>query len=111
MGYTMMSLIILPLLFLGYALETTRFTLNRAPSKSVEMTPYEFWFGKNLSCHFSEFGNATLMTDKLEPKAEKCIFIRYPKEIVGYTFYLRSKGKVFVAKTGPFLRKSFSRKN
>ena len=71
------------------------------------MTPYEFWFGRNLSCHFSEFGNATLMSDKLEPKAEKCIFIGYPKETVGYTFYLRSKDKVFVAKNGSFLEKQF----
>ena len=71
------------------------------------MTPYEFWFRRNLSCHFSEFGNASLMSDKLEPKAEKCIFIRYPKETVGYTLYLRSEGKVFVAKNGSFLEKEF----
>ena len=32
---SMMSLIDLPLSFLGYALETAAFTLNRAPSKSV----------------------------------------------------------------------------
>ena len=38
---SMMSLTDLPLSFWGYALETTVFTLTRAPSKSVEMTPYE----------------------------------------------------------------------
>ena len=43
---SMMSLTDLPLLFWGYALETAAFTLNRAPSKSVEMTPYKLWFGK-----------------------------------------------------------------
>ena len=43
---SMMSLTNLPLLFWAYALETAAFTLNRAPSKSVEMTPYELWFGK-----------------------------------------------------------------
>ena len=43
---SMMSLTDLPLSFWGYALETAAFTLNRAPSKSVEMTPYELWFGK-----------------------------------------------------------------
>ena len=42
----MMSLTDLPLLFWGYALETAAFTLNRAPSKSVEMTPFELWFGE-----------------------------------------------------------------
>ena len=40
---SMMSLSDLPLLFWGYALDTTTFTLNRAPSKSIVMTPYELW--------------------------------------------------------------------
>ena len=43
---SMMYLIDLPLSFWGYALETAAFTLDRAPSKSIEMTPYELWFGK-----------------------------------------------------------------
>ena len=38
MVHSMMSLIDLPLLFWGYALETTAFTLNMAPSKSVDDT-------------------------------------------------------------------------
>ena len=45
--------------------------------------------------------------DKLKPKSEKCVFIEYPKEIVGYTFYHRSEGKIFVAKNGSFLEKEF----
>ena len=44
-----------------------------------------------------------LQPDKLEPKSEKCVFIGYPKETVGYTFYHRSEGKTFVAKNGSFL--------
>ena len=46
-----------------------------------------------------------LQPDKLEHKQEKCIFIGYPKETVGYTFYHRSEGKIFVAKNGSFLEK------
>ena len=45
--------------------------------------------------------------DKLKPKSEKCVFIEYPKETVGYTFYHRSEGKIFVAKNGTFLGKEF----
>ena len=45
--------------------------------------------------------------DKLKPKSEKYIFIGYPKETVGYTFYHRSEGKIFVAKFGIFLEKEF----
>ena len=48
-----------------------------------------------------------LQPDKLEPKSEKCVFIGYPKEIVGYTFYHRSEDKIFVAKSGSFLEKEF----
>ena len=32
---------------------------------------------------------------------------RIPKVTVGYTFYLRSEGKLFVAKNGSFLEKEF----
>ena len=49
---SMMFLTDLPLSFWGYALETAAFTLNRAPSKSVETTPYELWFGKKPKLSF-----------------------------------------------------------
>ena len=49
---SMMSLTDLPLSFWGYALETAAFTLKRAPSKSVETTPYELWFGKKPKLSF-----------------------------------------------------------
>ena len=48
-----------------------------------------------------------LQPDKLEPKSEKCVFIGYPKETMGYTFYHKSEGKTFVAKFGNFLEKEF----
>ena len=48
-----------------------------------------------------------LQPDKLEPKSKKCVFIGYPKETVGYTFYHGSEGKTFVAKFGIFLEKEF----
>ncbi|MBI0383116.1 transposase family protein, partial [Streptomyces albiflaviniger] len=109
---SMMSLTDLPLSFWGYALETAAFTLNRAPCKSVETTPYELWHNKKPKLSFLKVWGCdayvkVLQPDKLEPKAEKCVFIGYPKETVGYTFYHRSKGKVFVAKNGSFLEKEF----
>ncbi|XP_024311805.1 uncharacterized protein LOC112269369, partial [Brachypodium distachyon] len=109
---SMMCLTDLPLSFWGYALETAAFTLNRAPSKSVETTPYELWFGKKPKLSFLKVWGCEayvkrLQPDKLEPKSEKCVFIGYPKETIGYTFYHRSEGKVFVAKNGSFLEKEF----
>ena len=32
--------------------------------------------------------------DKLKPKSEKCVFIGYPKETIGYTFYHKSEGNL-----------------
>ena len=101
------SVIDLPLSFWSYALETAAFTLNRAPSKSIEMTPYELWFGKKPKLSFLKVWGCDayvkkLQPDKLEPKSEKCVFIGYPKETVGYTFYHRFEGKIFVAKNVSF---------
>ena len=50
-----------------------------------------------------------LQPDKLEPKSEKCVFIGYPRETVGYTFYHISEGKTFVAKNGSFLEEFLSK--
>jgi hypothetical protein len=47
------------------------------------------------------------MLDKLEPKAEKCVFVAYPKETIGYTFYHIFEGKIFIAKNGSFLENMF----
>jgi hypothetical protein len=38
---------------------------------------------------------------------KKCIFVGYPRETIGYTFYHLADGKTFVAKTGTFLKKEF----
>ena len=113
---SMMSLTDLPLSFWGYALETTAFTLNGAPSKFVETTPYELWYGKRPKLSFLKVWGCDayvkkLQPEKLEPKAEKCVFIGYPKETVGYTFYLKSEGKCLLLKTELFSRRSFSREN
>ena len=95
---SMMSLTDIPLSFWCYALETAAFTLNRAPSKSVETTPYELWFGEKPKLSFLKVWGCDAYVkkfhpEKLEPKSEKCVFIGYPKETIGYTFYLRSRSK------------------
>ncbi|KAK8715560.1 hypothetical protein V6N13_042891 [Hibiscus sabdariffa] len=38
--------------FWGHALETSAFTLNRVPSKSVQKTPHEMWTGKHPNMSF-----------------------------------------------------------
>ena len=113
---SMMSLTDLPLLFWGYALETTTFTLNRALSKSVEMTPYELWFGKKSKLSFLKVWGCDayvkrLQPEKLEPKADKRIFIGYQKRRLGIPSISDPRAKCLSLRTGPFSRKSFSRRN
>ena len=67
---------------------------------------------RNQSCRFIKVCGydayvKKFQPDKLEPKLEKCFFIEYPKKTVGYTFYHRFEGKIFVAKNGSFLEKEF----
>ena len=76
------------------------------------MTPYELWFSNKPKLSFLKVWGCDAYVkkfhlDKLKPKLEKCVFIGYPKVTVGYTFYYRSEGKIFVAKNGSFLEKEF----
>ena len=109
---SMMSLTDLPLSFWGYASKAAAFTLKRAPYKSVETIPYELWFSKKPKLSFLKVWGCDAYVkkfhlDKPKPKSEKCVFIGYPKVTVGYTFYHRSEGKIFVAKNGSFVEKEF----
>ena len=70
------------------------------------------WHGKKPKLSFLRIWDCEayvkkLQPDKLEPKAEKWIFVGYPKETIGYTFYNKSEGKTFVAKDGHFLEEEF----
>ena len=70
------------------------------------------WTGKTPSLSFLKIWGCKvfvkcLQSDKLAPKLDKCIFVGYPKETLGYYFYNRSEGKVFVARNGVFLEKEF----
>nr|GEZ82935.1 retrotransposon protein, putative, Ty1-copia subclass [Tanacetum cinerariifolium] len=75
-----------------YALETAARILNMVPTKKVEKTPYE--------------RDTLTKLDKLEPKSIKCIFIRYPKETMGYSFYYPPENKVLDARNAEFLENS-----
>ncbi|GKB74691.1 retrotransposon protein, putative, ty1-copia subclass [Tanacetum coccineum] len=42
--------------------------------------------------------------NKLEPRSIKCMFVGYPKETIGYSFYYPPENKVFVAQNDEFLK-------
>ncbi|KAJ9544714.1 hypothetical protein OSB04_024421 [Centaurea solstitialis] len=46
-------------------------------------------------------------SEKLKPKSDKCIFVGYPKNSMGYYFYSPNENKVFVARNGEFLEEKF----
>ncbi|KAJ9552277.1 hypothetical protein OSB04_016322 [Centaurea solstitialis] len=102
----------LPVSFWGHALETAAHILNRAPTKSVEKTPYELWKGKKPNLSFLKIWGCEVYvrrptSEKLKPKSDKCFFVGYPKTTVGYYFYNPDKNKVFVARNGKFLEEKF----
>ncbi|GJR49289.1 retrotransposon protein, putative, ty1-copia subclass [Tanacetum coccineum] len=78
---SMMNLTTLPLSFWDYALESATRILNMVPTKKRD-TP-----------------------DKLEQRSVKCIFIRYPKETMGYYFYFPLGNKIVVARYAEFFEK------
>ncbi|GJT29901.1 retrotransposon protein, putative, ty1-copia subclass [Tanacetum coccineum] len=73
---SMMNLTTLPLSFWDYALESATRILNMVPTKKVDKTPYELWYGKvpNLS-YLKVWGCEALVKrdtpDKLEQRSVK----------------------------------------
>ncbi|GJX04188.1 retrotransposon protein, putative, ty1-copia subclass [Tanacetum coccineum] len=82
MVQSMMNLTTLSLSFWDYALESAARILNMVPTKKVDKTPYELWYGKvpNLS-YLKVWGCEALVKrdtpDKLQQRSIKCIFIGY----------------------------------
>ncbi|GJW18392.1 retrotransposon protein, putative, ty1-copia subclass [Tanacetum coccineum] len=105
----MMNLITLSLSFWDYALETATRILNMVPTKKVDKTPYELWYGKVPSLSYLKvWGCEALvkrdMLDKLQ--SVKYIFIGYPKKMMGYYFYFLPENKIVIARYAEFLEKN-----
>ena len=104
---SMMSLTDLPQSFWGYALETTAFTLNRAPSKSVETTPYEPWFGKKPKLSFLKVWDAMLMSKGFSPissnpKRISASSLDTQKKLLGTPSTTDPKAKFSLLRMDPF---------
>nr|GEW90081.1 hypothetical protein [Tanacetum cinerariifolium] len=107
---SMMSQTTLPKTFWDYALETAARILNMVPTKKVDKTPYEIWHGqapklsylKVWGCEAFVKRDTITKPDNLDPRSFKCIFVGYPKETMGYSFYNLSENKVFVARNVKF---------
>ncbi|GKC26453.1 retrotransposon protein, putative, ty1-copia subclass [Tanacetum coccineum] len=107
---SIMNLTTLPLSFWVYALESATRILNMVPTKKVDKTPYELWYGKVPNLSYLKVWECEALVkrdtpDKLEQRSVKCIFIGYPKETMGYYFYFPPENKIVVARYAEFFEK------
>nr|GEU61287.1 retrotransposon protein, putative, Ty1-copia subclass [Tanacetum cinerariifolium] len=87
---SMMSQTTLPKSFWDYALETAARILNMVPTKK--------------GCEALVKRDTLTKPEKLDPRSFRCIFVGYPKETIGYSFYIPSKNKVFAAWNAEFFK-------
>nr|GEV45261.1 nucleotide-binding alpha-beta plait domain-containing protein [Tanacetum cinerariifolium] len=88
--------------------------LDSSNLRAFEKCSYEVWHGqapklsylKVWGCEALVKRDTLTMPDKLEPRSIKCIFIGYPKETMGYSFYYPPENKVLVAQNAEFLENS-----
>ncbi|GJR64839.1 retrotransposon protein, putative, ty1-copia subclass [Tanacetum coccineum] len=108
---SMMNLTTLSSSFWDYALESAIRILNMVPTKKVDKTLYELWYGKvpNLS-YLKVWGCKALVKrdtlDKLQQRSVKCIFIGYPKETMVYYFFFPPENKIVVVRYDEFFGKN-----
>ncbi|GJR43971.1 retrotransposon protein, putative, ty1-copia subclass [Tanacetum coccineum] len=108
---SMMNLTTMPLSFWDYALESAIHILNMVPTKKVDKTPYELWYGKVLNLSYLKVWGCEALVkrdtpDKLQQRSVKYIFIGYPKETMGYYFYFPSENQIVVARYAEFFEKN-----
>ena len=102
----------LPIFFWGYALETTTNILNRVPSKSISSTPYEIWRGKKPNLKYLKIWGCPAYVKinfghKLDARADKYLFVGYPKDSIGYLFYYPTEQKIFISRHATFMENEF----
>ena len=95
----------------GESLKTALYILNRVPTKTVPLTPFELWTGRKPSLnHLKVWGcsaevklyNPTL--SKLDSRTTRCYFLSYPEHSKGYRFYNPNGGtRIVESQTAKFL--------
>ena len=107
---SMMSFTDLPEFLWRHYLMTTIYVLNKVPSKTISTTPYEIWCRKKPSLsHLRIWGCPAHVkrqqANKLEFRSLRAQLIGYPKESLGYYFYILEDHNVIVNRHAIFFEK------
>ena len=105
----------LPISFWGECVLTATYLINRTPTMVNDgLTPYEKLLGKPSSYeHIKTFGclcyvkNSNKQQDKFDSRAEKCVFVGYPKGQKGWTVYNLKTGEIYVSRDVVFYEDIF----
>ena len=105
----------LPLAFWAEAVSCATHLRNRSPSSSIAgKTPFECWFGQKpdlsnlrvFGCvSYSHIPNE--LRKKLDPKANKCVFMGYPEGTKGYKLYNLNTKRFSVSRSVLFCEEEF----
>lgn len=96
--------------FWGEAVSTATYLQNRLPSRSVDKTPYEKWFGsKPTLSHLRVFGSTAYVhipdvkRGKLDNKAERLVFVGYCEDRKAYRFLNPAKNTIVISRDARFI--------
>ena len=94
-----------PLYLWGEATVSTIYVLNRSLINFLNVTPFESWYGRKPDVsHIRTFGSRVFAhvpeqnRRKLDPKAEKCIFIGYGVGSKAYRLWNPVSRKVIISR-------------
>lgn len=86
-------------IFLGEALSTAAYILNRVKTKSRNLTPYEYWTGSKPNMSNLRVWGCKVhvlipkpLRDKLGSKTWECKLIGYVENGSGYRFFHKERG-------------------
>ena len=109
---SMMSFTDLPDFLWGHALLSAIHLLNQVLFKSIPTTPYELWHSKKSTLGYLKIWGCPThvkrqQANKLEARSFRTRFIGYPKETMGYYFYILEDHNMIVSHHVVFLKKEF----
>lgn len=96
----------------GEAVLTATYLQNRLPTRSVEVSPFEKWYGKKPNYeHFKIFGCEAWVQipaekrKKMEVKARKLVFVGYSNEHKAFRFLDKSSDRITISRDVKFIEK------